>query len=992
MSPKYSLAGAVGNETGAMVACFLILIGPGGYAATSTPADANTCASCTPQWNLGDYWIMQDVEMNRLSPKAELMPPRQWLYCVVARTNLGGVACHIVEKWPNPVHPAFPQQHSVYYFRAADLGVVRRVDWFYLQGALCGPATTDYAPQAETPHVAADGLWFPSFSLKQRLGVAAQSLPDACGQIVSQAQALIEGNRLTGPPLTTATPNAALWVAASSQTGIVVTLSEGLELGATARHQQAWLPGLPWFLHEERVANDVLVGESWLVEHGQARLGETIQPSDALDLSPIDERKTSSLNAAVQANVTQTEQFTAPTQPWAGCWWPFYDVPGNANLYDVGSGNADYAMFTYDNYFTPGQTPAWSWEYGNHRTTDPAQWWWGHCDGWASSSIMEPRKPMTSAGPFSANEQQGLLAECWNTFDKAYYSPASANISDTIPMTPGSFWQALRDNIRGDATGGISRPVGFDLYSCSASTSGRDQVWNYPVFAYSASYSTTDGHNYTGSITIRVAEDEPNPISAEYASFSVTYTFRNVVINAGVLVPNSGVWTSSTWRDDPNDTGVTAYVYPDVAWYPTTPVGENPHINYQNVRGMSRVAAPGNLSASLVSGRVNLSWVDHSSNETGFRIESRADSSGLWTQISSVGSNIHACTLAPSSGSHVYRVRAYNSTDGNSLYSNEASAGSATNPVVTTALSVGAPPLPGAIAPAGDVNWYVFTVARAGPYSITTVAGTLAHTMVALYGPKTQTSLVESYEDRIIRTLTSGTYYIKITAFTPSATGAYTIRISKESTPIALKLNAAFIKGLISPAGDADWYTFSVSTTEQYTIATASGTLADNYMYLFGPDNQSALLQENDDNGTSTAAQIVRILAPGKYYVKIRAYDAKATGSYNIRVFTEPMPITLHISTELTSAISPVGDYDWYAFTVTTTGTYTITTTSGTLADTYMSLYGPNSRGTLLQEDDDSGVGLASQIVRRLTPGTYYVKVRAYSFTDTGTYKIIIIQ
>lgn len=88
-------------------------------------------------------------------------------------------------------------------------------------------------------------------------------------------------------------------------------------------------------------------------------------------------------------------------------------------------------------------------------------------------------------------------------------------------------------------------------------------------------------------------------------------------------------------------------------------------------------AAPTNLSATAKSSaRINLTWTDAATNETGFRIERRAGSSGTYTQIGVVGANV--ATLSDTLGlrpdtTYFYRVRA-SSAKGDSAYSNEASA------------------------------------------------------------------------------------------------------------------------------------------------------------------------------------------------------------------------------------------------------------------------------------------------------------------------------
>ena len=964
------------------------------------PATALAVDIANPDWNVGDYWIVKDVQINRFSVGHEPLPALQWLYCVVARTNLGGVACLIVEKWPNPAPEAFPLQHTVYYFRASDLRVVRRMDWFYLHGHLCGPAKLDYGSTAGLPHVEADGIWLPAFGATPQAD--GRALHDERGQILSQLGTALKWTGPTNAAFAGPRADDALLLASSGRMCVQVDLSEGVGDGNTSQHLQVWRPGLPWYLYEQQLAGAEVVGESRLVETGLAVPGEDVRPFDPVDVSPLAEtgRTVPHTQAEALPNVDLVESYTAAFEPWAGCWWPFLDLSANANLYDTNSvgNNRWHAMKTYDDYFTPGKSTARTWEYAHHRTTDPTQWWWGHCDGWACASIMEPSKPLTTCGPFQAGEQEGLFAECWNVFNHALLYPSGGNVNDNVPMTPGQFWKMLRDNIRGDNTGGIHRPIGFDLFSCPSSPRDTDQVWNYPVFAYTVTYAATGSNTYAGTIVVSYENDSATPTLTPHDSQMITYGFSKVVINGDVVNPNSGTWLSSTWNYDVNGDGRAEPVYPDVAWYPLSPVGENPYINYLNVRGMNRVAAPGLLSATSATNGVLLTWLDNASNETGFKIEAKSDSSGVWTQIGTAVSNATSYVAAASSSMHVYRVRAYNSSDGNSLYSNEAAVGSGVV-LVPVPLVINGPAVTGNLVSPGDVNWYTITITTDATYTIDTAPGTLADNYMYLYGPNSQTACLQEDDDsgladaaQIVRPLTPGLYYVKIRAFDGTITGTYTICASTPSTaPVPLIEGAAPITGNIAPAADVDWYTFTVVTAGVYTINTSAGTLADNYMSLYGPDSQTALLQEDDDNGDNPAALIMRPLTAGTYYVKVRAYSTTDTGTYTINLSLAPPPIIVELTVNaapITGTIAPAGDVDWYSFTVSTAGVYTINTASGTLADNYMYLYGPDSQTTLLQEDDDNGASLAAQIVRTLTVGTYYVKMRAYSATATGTYTI----
>jgi hypothetical protein len=88
------------------------------------------------------------------------------------------------------------------------------------------------------------------------------------------------------------------------------------------------------------------------------------------------------------------------------------------------------------------------------------------------------------------------------------------------------------------------------------------------------------------------------------------------------------------------------------------------------------LSAPSNLSASAISkSRIDLSWRDNSSTETGFSIERKKASDAFYTVISEAGSNVtsYADTGLSAGTKYYYRIKAYNSS-GESSYSNEASA------------------------------------------------------------------------------------------------------------------------------------------------------------------------------------------------------------------------------------------------------------------------------------------------------------------------------
>ena len=90
-------------------------------------------------------------------------------------------------------------------------------------------------------------------------------------------------------------------------------------------------------------------------------------------------------------------------------------------------------------------------------------------------------------------------------------------------------------------------------------------------------------------------------------------------------------------------------------------------------------------------------------------------------------------------------------------------------------------------------------------------------------------------------------------------------------------------KGSIGKYGEEDLYQFTADADGRFVIETEGET--DVVMKLFGPDNETALIAEDDDSGVDVNARIVADLICGKYYVQIRHYNREGgTGDYSVRV------------------------------------------------------------------------------------------------------------
>jgi beta propeller repeat protein len=103
--------------------------------------------------------------------------------------------------------------------------------------------------------------------------------------------------------------------------------------------------------------------------------------------------------------------------------------------------------------------------------------------------------------------------------------------------------------------------------------------------------------------------------------------------------------------------------------------GNSPVSNEAGATTMILVAAPSTLVAKAANAnQVNLTWIDKSNNETGFSIERRLGTTGVWAEVDTVGAGIrtYSDTSVDPNTLYNYRVRA-SASDAVSAYSNIAS-------------------------------------------------------------------------------------------------------------------------------------------------------------------------------------------------------------------------------------------------------------------------------------------------------------------------------
>ena len=87
----------------------------------------------------------------------------------------------------------------------------------------------------------------------------------------------------------------------------------------------------------------------------------------------------------------------------------------------------------------------------------------------------------------------------------------------------------------------------------------------------------------------------------------------------------------------------------------------------------------------------------------------------------------------------------------------------------------------------------------------------------------------------------------------------------------------------IGAAGEEDIFNFEVDSPGMYTVETDGST--DVVMKLFGPNSNTLMIAEDDDDGVGRNSRIQMNLSPGQYFVQVRHFNSSnGTGDYAIRV------------------------------------------------------------------------------------------------------------
>ena len=205
----------------------------------------------------------------------------------------------------------------------------------------------------------------------------------------------------------------------------------------------------------------------------------------------------------------------------------------------------------------------------------------------------------------------------------------------------------------------------------------------------------------------------------------------------------------------------------------------------------------------------------------------------------------------------------------------------------------------GRIETGGDVDYFRVQVSRSGTLTVYTTGSTDTYgTLQSSSGTTLETDDDDGSGTNfsIARSVSAGTYYIKVEEYGNNDTGSYTVHASFQSSgsggggsgggsddhsntrsgATSLSLGGSR-SGRIETGGDVDYFRVQVSRSGTLTVYTTGST--DTYGTL--QSSSGTTLETDDDDGSGTNFSIARSVSAGTYYIKVEEFWYN-TGSYTV--------------------------------------------------------------------------------------------------------------
>ena len=224
----------------------------------------------------------------------------------------------------------------------------------------------------------------------------------------------------------------------------------------------------------------------------------------------------------------------------------------------------------------------------------------------------------------------------------------------------------------------------------------------------------------------------------------------------------------------------------------------------------------------------------------------------------------------------------------------------------------------------------------------------------------------------------------------------------------AIKVNTDY-SDAISASGDNDYFSFSLSQAGTVTLQLTHKDLVKDNTYwrvaLYNDRQKEICTCNVIGNGTTYKSFLVG-LAKGTYYIRVSAGTNRSAETYKLRVNYTATPncenelndsfdtaTRLTLNTSYAGSTNDANDDDYYAFSLTKTGTVTLTLTHPDLVnnDTFWIIYLYNDRQKEICRCNVSGSGTEyNSYLVGLAKGTYYARIVNGTHTSTGTYGLCV--
>ena len=428
--------------------------------------------------------------------------------------------------------------------------------------------------------------------------------------------------------------------------------------------------------------------------------------------------------------------------------------------------------------------------------------------------------------------------------------------------------------------------VGANVVSYQNTGLAASTTYYYRVRAYNASGNSA----YSGEVGATTpAFPAPSNLTAAAASATqINLTWKDNSTNETGFKIERKTGAAGTWSQiataaantvSYQNTGLTSsttYYYRVRAY---NSVSNFAYSNEASATTRALPAAPSNLTATSASAsQINLSWTDNASDETGFKIERKTGATGTWSQVATAAANVvtYNNTGLAAATTYYYRVRSYNA-NGNSVYSNEASAATAPLPAPSS--------LTAAAASATQINvtWKDNSTNESGFKIERKTGATGTWSQIA-----TAAANIVSYQNTGLTAST--TYYYRVRAYNSVSNSAY----SNEATATTRALPVApsgLTASSISPSQINLSWTDNASDETGFKIERKTGS--------GGTWTQIATATANVVTYNNTG-----LAAATTYYYRVRSYNANGNSAYSneANAATAPLPAPSSLTAAAASA------------------------------------------------------------------------------------------